>query len=404
MSRSRKRRHGGNNGFLKTVIVVALIIFSILGIKNILSGPVPSTEIDSGDYDAVCFVAGNVANSPSPNFSSAKKTIEDVFNSTEQGEKPNICMYSATANPYAIEIDKKFISEKGQNQSAINSQIKKLIRGVNEAATSSPSEGGANYFEAILRTASFLEGTGAENPLIIVYGSGLSDTGTVNFAFDNLLSKDNDYITEKLKVSNVRKDGYSNISLVWLGAGQSLVTNEQSMLFETWKNKVQDIYTSALGYVGITPDYKSINISDGATSVRTDFSVNPTMIPEELKPGYKLSLNESIARFKPDMAELYNYDEVKEALTEFAKSFNATPNIRVKITGYQTVCAKSQELSINRANTIRNVLVNELHVNASRIVVDGVAGPQDNREEIPRCGTTGIATEHRTVIIEVLEG
>lgn len=132
MSRNRKRRRSGSNSFSRAVILAACAIVCILGVKNIFAKPETlPPEIDSGDYDAICFVAGNVANSPSPDFSSAKKTIENVFNSTEQGEKPNICMYSATANPNAIEIDKKFIAEKGQNQSAINSQIKKLIRGIN---------------------------------------------------------------------------------------------------------------------------------------------------------------------------------------------------------------------------------------------------------------------------------
>ena len=49
--------------------------------------------------------------------------------------------------------------------------------------------------------------------------------------------------------------------------------------------------------------------------------------------------------------------------------------------------------------TIKEILVN-LGVAENRITTDGVAGPPDNRPENPRCGNSGIAVEHRTVILE----
>ena len=39
-------------------------------------------------------------------------------------------------------------------------------------------------------------------------------------------------------------------------------------------------------------------------------------------------------------------------------------------------------------------------VDADRITTDGVAGPPDDRTEDPLCGSTGVAVEHRTVILE----
>ncbi len=401
MSRSRRPRRGGSNdSFLRTIIVIVLIAFCImLARTSNPGGGLPESNID--EYDAACFVVGNVANSPVPNFLSEKKIIEAVFNNTEKGEKPNICMYSAVENPESIEISKKFLSEKGQNQSAIKSQAEDLARGINETAKSSPTRGGADYFEAIMRAASYLEGVEAEKPIIIVWGSGLSDTGVVDFAFGGLLGKNDDYIKNKLRLTNIRENGYSNISLKWLAAGQPIETNEQKGFSANWTNKVRNIYESALGYVGIKPNYKSVESSE--ESVDTEYAVAPTTVPGELKPGITISLNERIARFEPDLPTLKNYDEVKEKLTGFANEFNNTDGISLRITGYQTYCARSKELSINRAGTIRDILVNELNVNASRIKVDGVAGPPDNREENPRCGETGIATEHRTVILEILE-
>ena len=41
-----------------------------------------------------------------------------------------------------------------------------------------------------------------------------------------------------------------------------------------------------------------------------------------------------------------------------------------------------------------------LGISADRITTDGVAGPPDDRTEDPLCGSTGVAVEHRTVILE----
>lgn len=401
MSRKRysRGRKGGHTNFF---VCILLVLATILICKNLFSSSPEQPQVPTANgHDAICFVTGNVANSPSPNFAFAEKQIKEVIASTEPGELPQLCMFSTTAHPYSIEL--KGLEAKGNNQGAIESAKDTLVSAVNQAATSSPSESGANYYEAILRAAGYLNSYGAKNPLIVVYGSGLSDTGNLNFAFNNLLSKDLKYINNTLAINNIREGEYSNISLDWYGAGQVIRENGQAELSKNWKDKTQDIYKTALKYIGISPVFKDITISDSTRSVATEYSVNPTIIPGELKPGTKLSLNGNIARFEPDQAILKNYDEVKETLTEFAKEFNSTSGIGLKITGYQTVCGTSKSLSIDRATTIRDILVKELSVDASKITIDGVAGPQDNRTEDPRCGETGIAVEHRTVIIEVVE-
>ncbi len=394
-----------SNKLFSFVVIILLLIIAIKSINGTpSSGEGP--ESPSADHDAVCFVVGNVANSPAPDFSNEnfEETVKDVFTATPLDKKPNVCMYSATANPYSIEIASKYIEKKDHNQANQQGQIKRLIKGINEAAKTSPSEGGANYYEAIMRAASYLKGTGAESPLIIVYGSGLSDTGIVNFAFDGLLSKDEKYITGRISDSNIRQNDYGRTSLIWYGAGQTLTTNGQLPLSQSLINKTENIYIAALSYVGISMNPKSINISDTTTSVATDYWVNPTIVPGELKPGYKFSLNANIAKFDKNTANLINYDEVKDILSEFAKNFNDTTGVRIKLTGYQTKCGegKGTQLSIDRATVIRNIL-SELHVDTSKITVNGVDGPQDDREEIPYCGDTGVAVEHRTVILEVLE-
>ena len=145
-------------------------------------------------------------------------------------------------------------------------------------------------------------------------------------------------------------------------------------------------------------NFYSIKVSSTTKSVPTEFKVNITSLPI-IEENYELSLNERYLSFYPDTAKLQNKTEVEQLLRGVVEKLNTNKDIKIKLTGYQTVCAKTKTLSVKRAETIKDILVN-LGVSANRITTDGVAGPPDNRTENPRCGSTGIAVEHRTVILE----
>jgi outer membrane protein OmpA-like peptidoglycan-associated protein len=313
---------------------------------------------------------------------------------------PNICMYSATINPKEIEI--KGLSEKFDNDYAIASQKEEIAMQVKNAASQSPAEGGADYFQAIIEAADSLQG--AQNPLIVVYGSGLSDHGILNFADDGLLSKADDYAIAQLSQTKIRKNEYRNTEIIWLGAGETINDNGQEPLDADHQKKVEDIYISALGYIGMKPSFGKIQITKDTTSVSNTYHVNPTMIPGKLTKGYTKHLDERVAKFLPGSSTLSNPDEVKRMLMEFAKEFKQTDNsLKLKITGYHAKCTggSDKEFSKRRAAAIGDILIKELNIDASRIIVDGVGGPQDDREEVT-CDSE-IAKEHRVVIMEVVE-
>ena len=248
-----KRRRKQENNFPIGLIAIILLIVYLLFNKN---KPVEQKEIlavGENTHDALVIVVGNVENSPAPRItenSSIYNYISEVFYSSNYGEKPNISIISASGNPVTLEVREKYDVGKAKNDIATKANLETYVKGIEEAATSSPSNGGADYFQAIISGCEYVKDY--KNPLVVVYGSGLSDSGLINFAFDDVIMKYNSdpgYIDTILGTNrNIIENGYSNVTLEWFGAGQGV--NEQPDLKE-WITVVKQVYSDALSYLGI---------------------------------------------------------------------------------------------------------------------------------------------------------
>lgn len=144
--------------------------------------------------------------------------------------------------------------------------------------------------------------------------------------------------------------------------------------------------------------FEQVNVSSSTKSVESDYEVNRTFV-DTLESGDEINLTERYAEFYPDKDTLKNAAEVTNYLTDFSKKI-INANSKIKVVGYQTTCATTKDLGYARAKTIASILIS-LGVSEDNIEVDGVAGPPDNRIENPKCGSNGIAGEHRTVRITV---
>ena len=418
---ARRRRSSGNSGTTLLLIIIGVLIYLLFpkidaannngnSVNPAYSDPVANESLNNGMndnnsissdvHDAVIFVVGNTENSPAPKLTSNKNiasALENVFYSTPVGEKPNVIIFSAVANPVTIDIDSKYYLGQAANKLASASNFNDLLVGIEKAANTSPSMGGVDYFAALMEAFEYSKNY--NNPLVIVYGSGLSDTGVFNFSFDNLIT---DTGKEYEKVNSIlstdkrfSSDTYSNVTLYWYGVGQTV--GEQPDLKE-WKKSVQNTYSAIFEHFDVNHKFYLITVSANDKSVKTEYDVLVTMLPV-INEHIKISLNERYLSFYADDDVLINESEVRGLLKGVAETLNKNESVKIKLTGYQTVCAKDKKLSVDRANTIKNILV-DLGVDANRITTDGVAGPPDNRVEEPRCGDTGVAVEHRTVILE----
>ena len=411
MARRRGRNSGNNNSLLFLIIIGILIylLFPRLQLnqeQNKSQNQINETNLNTSNsenqtqYDIVAFVVGNTENSPAPEITDNKNissTLEDLFYSTEAGELPNIVLFSATAEPKTIEIEKKYFLGQAANELASQSNFNDLLKGIEKAANSSPSCSGADYFAAINEALEYVKGY--DNPLIIVYGSGLSDTGVFNFAFDDLITDsglEKEHVDTILSSDNrFANESYPNVTVNWYGVGQTV--GKQPELKE-WKKSVENTYKAIFEYFNIVYKFYSIKVSSNTESVSSDYKVNITSLPI-IEENYELSLDERYLSFYPDTAQLQNQPEVEQLLKSVVEKLNKNKSVKIKLTGYQTVCGKTKTLSVQRAETIKSIMVN-LGISADRITTDGVAGPPDDRTEDPLCGSTGVAVEHRTVILE----
>ena len=411
MARRRGRNSGNNNSLLFLIIIGILIylLFPRLHLnqeqnksqnQNNETNLNTSNSENQAQYDIVVFVVGNTENSPAPEITVNKNisaTLEDLFYSTEAGEIPNIVLFSATAEPKTIEIEKKYFLGQAANELASQSNFNDLLKGIEKAANSSPSCSGADYFAAINEALEYVKGY--DNPLIIVYGSGLSDTGVFNFAFGDLITDsglEKEHVDTILSSDNrFANESYPNVTVNWYGVGQTV--GKQPELKE-WKKSVENTYKAIFEYFNIVYKFYSIKVSSNTESVSSDYKVNITSLPI-IEENYELSLDERYLSFYPDTAQLQNQPEVEQLLKSVVEKLNKNKSVKIKLTGYQTVCGKTKTLSIQRAETIKSIMVN-LGISADRITTDGVAGPPDDRTEDPLCGSTGVAVEHRTVVLE----
>ena len=402
----RGRRSSNNGGGSLSLIVIGILLYLLIP-KLSMSTP---QDVDQNSqlsqsvkgHDAVAIIAGNVDNSPAPKLEDNKKfreAISDVFYNSEVNELPNVVIFSAASEPKTIDIKDRYFVGQAANEIANESNLSDLIKGIEIAVNTSPSVSGADFFACIIEAAEYLKDY--ENPIIIVYGSGLSDTGVFNFAFNDLLNSNKasqEYVFNILLNDGRFIEGeYSNITVYWFGVGQTV--GDQPELKE-YKKYVQNIYIFIFKFFGMKYNFYSINVTANDNSVSTEYEVNITPLPT-IEEGFTISLNERYLSFYGDSDKLKNEKEVRDLLKAYAEKFKDS-DVNLKITGYQTVCAKSKKLSVMRADKVKSILV-ELGVDASRITTDGVAGPPDDRVENPRCGSTGVAVEHRTVIIEVIK-
>ena len=139
---ARRRRSSGNSGTTLLLIIIGVLIYLLFpkidaannngnSVNPAYSDPVANESLNNGMndnnsissdvHDAVIFVVGNTENSPAPKLTSNKNiasALENVFYSTPVGEKPNVIIFSAVANPVTIDIDSKYYLGQAANKLA----------------------------------------------------------------------------------------------------------------------------------------------------------------------------------------------------------------------------------------------------------------------------------------------
>lgn len=140
--------------------------------------------------DEIAIILGNTQNSPAPSISGDLSEVISLTMLAHKGEDidtiiDSIRFISAVKQPDVIDLGKTGVKPKmiSHNTSNAKRDAKRNITAIEEKLNSlKPSDNGANYFEAIMEARSNVK----PGSRIIVIGSGLSDSGDLNFSKTNL--------------------------------------------------------------------------------------------------------------------------------------------------------------------------------------------------------------------------
>lgn len=308
--------------------------------------------------DQLAFVIGNTQNTPAPKISN---DISDSLIKTlllHKGDNADeiagsIKIVSAVKHPVVVDLDASSLSLRkiGNNSSnakrsaeidanAIQDKINKLI----------PTDNGSNYLEAILEARDNVK----EGSKIIVIGSGLSDSGDLNFSKSNILTSEqqrNDVI-RSIK-SKYGFDYLDNYDVEFYGLGDT--TKPQQPLSNKQKEVVRTIYQDVIR--GLGGDASVVTSTLVGSAVKTNYVVGTT---DTGCGDIGLVFDDENLNFVTNQATLTDPTSAKASLATIKTLWDKYSSTigKIQIDGYIAHYPGPGNLSQQRADLVKNVLVN----------------------------------------------
>lgn len=201
----------------------------------------------------LAIIIGNTNNTPVPSISG---DISDAIVGTmlqHKGDKIKdlvdaIKIISAVKNPEVVSLEpselklEKIGNNKSNAERAARSNVQEIEKKISSIG---PRDNGANYMEAIMKARDNVK----NGSKIIVIGSGLSDSGDLNFSKSNILTNEKERndaikkITEKYSSKQLE-----NYEIVFYGLGDT--ASPQESLSSIQKEIVRETYTEIVRRLG----------------------------------------------------------------------------------------------------------------------------------------------------------
>lgn len=360
--------------------------------------------------DQIAIVVGNTQNSPDPAKVVSSESVKEQIESTlllHKGESVDewlsaITIVSAIGEPNLIELSafadyfKKIRTNRSNAKDDVDANLKTITNALNclsgSGGTSgidcpadiepSPSGNGANYLEAILIAKQNV------NPgsNIIVIGSGLSDSGDLNFSKSKLIRNVDEEIRAETIDSVVKKFGRTylngyNVTFIGLG----YVVPPQETLDSKQRENVRNVYKEVINALG--GNTQIITRTTSGQSVMTKFTVNTTDTGCGLWVGQfdesSEGSNESI-RFVGGSSSFTKSgeDEALAALQQVIEIYETDREAvtSIKVDGYIANYPGWEKLAGERAAKVKALLVSK-GVPSELISAEGKGfGPYDSDE------------------------
>ncbi len=354
--------------------LLAIVLFSILFFVPKISSNVSCSEVANttkitrceNKFKQIIFIIADTANTPKPTFDNEYiNVVKEMYDGDEYGIS-YISVSDPTAAPKTIEL---------------GSSIRYEIDNIKDSLSQMKAEkNGADYLEAIRTAIRYSDDK--EHTLIYIIGSGLSDSGLLDFANDKLLTtKSTDGIIASLEKKIENKNELDGVTIVWNKMGET--TEPQKPLNNTLKNKEQTIYKEALKKFGI--DEKSLFIVNKSSSSNDKNNVSSSVKTTPVKDEnltFVWSNDNSKLAFIPDTNHFVNENEAKEEMKRFV---NEHSDYYFVVTSYMSRgwCDNDEdtELIKSRSEATKELLMDVGVSEEDIIIEDGGIG---NANECPR--------------------
>lgn len=338
----------------KKLIFVFILFFIaiILGISFIFYKD-DGTTIRKQKND-VCFLIGNTKNVKQIDSSILK---DEVLQAMEN--KSNYSVIVIDGNPNEISFSGKLkksnrlLTNNDNNQTILNNHMEEIV-------SCKPNDEEIDILSALNYASKSIDKE-ADNKKIVIYSSGISTAGDLNFAENPDLIYDNpNEIVEYLKTRHALPD-LSNVEIIWYGLNH--VEGEQSELgtFELYKLKC--IWLQILKECGI----KFENMSDvfdekPSQNIQSEEIINKSDFPKVSSADFKYVIFPiEVFSFEINSSVLKNRDKAIEILKPIAQDIINAGCPQFYIVGSTVSDLKYSKkeclkLSLDRAQTIKEIV------------------------------------------------
>lgn len=407
----------------KMLLLICLVLF--LSVSLVACGEKPDgyTVVDgvykNDNSTAMVVILGKHANAMKiPE--DAYKQIEKLLDNTVYGGY--ICAVIVDSNPTKIELveNNDFFVEDAKNDTILNKRINtrkvEIIKELHDLTEVADSEE-VDLLAAIREAKSALSNNQAlstKNKRIVIVDTGISTTGDLNFCdMDFLYSKPNiEEIIKQLKDYEgvgVLPD-LTGIDVTFIGTSDGLAevaepqvatTTDKKFIRDLWSNVVTACGANSINFESAAgwsvpneytedneSEFKYVSVISFSHDKVIDFSEIPNYDPNNPDqqpalpnpPSVEIKLESQTVGFKPDTAIYINEQNAKNTLRPYADElkdfFKYYPNEKIWIVGTTAEVTKGSrdgyELSLKRAETVKNTLVDELGIPADKLLTIGM--------------------------------
>lgn len=354
---------------LNTIITVIILTITVF-----FTGC--SGNHDTKDKPALGIVVG--AHKYNPTFTVSSELNEKLLYVAENYGNVSVTISSGTPKTVAnwpLDVENKDVGAAKLNQIAkANTEV--IIQEISLLKADTPE---VNTLSAINKEANNVNATNALSKTIIVYDTGLSTSGILNFTTENLLNSSPSFIVDQLESSNALPN-LSGIDVYWYGLGQ---TRGEQELDDENRYKLKAIWTEIINRC----NPKSLNFNDAELTMESDDNLPDVTIVDTISTEIRMNsiteesnvvvLEEEQLCFIPDTAEFSDPDAANEKIRSLAVSIKESDDVMYVIGSTATYGTpdSSNTLSEQRAIAVSQALIDN-GVNENKLVSVGIGQKQ----------------------------